>query len=29
MLKEQAVSPKQMESYKDILEKINYENNDC
>lgn len=29
MLKEQAVSPKQVESYKDILEKINYENNDC
>lgn len=29
MLKEQAISPKQAESYKDTLEKINYENHDC
>ncbi|MDQ1163137.1 hypothetical protein QE422_003505 [Chryseobacterium sp. SORGH_AS 447] len=29
ILQEQKIGPKQIESYKDMLEKINYENNDC
>ncbi len=29
ILKEQVISPEQAESYKDTLEKINYENHDC